>query len=263
MIKPVPALICLAFAAAGEQTGRVISTDTARVSEKQSHLAQPIGTPEDAVAMAIKYTGLGNIKRFSSITASEICRKTTVTDDVTPFLSEQINGRQVWEVTFDSVRFELPGWDADVVGNQTPKSIKVLIDPADGRLLRITAREPGFRDTLPAEPPAESAEKSLSGEIYHDFVSDEIPVDFMQACAAAVPSSPIMSKVLIAVCVNHSRSGEEPRPVWCIIGRGAPGVDSFFGPEGRGRSANDHVRSVVDAVSGELLYADNRPHVVR
>jgi hypothetical protein len=72
--------------------------------------------------------------------------------------------------------------------------------------------------------------------------------------------SPFLAKEIHGVYVMHSRMGSTPRPVWAITLRGLPPMAA------RGSYGDtipvwqrNHMRNVLDARSGEVLFATNSP----
>lgn len=228
-----------------------LSTLPELVQSKDNEDTIAIKTPDEAVKRALEYTGFEEIIDTSKLVKEDIASLVIITDDETPFLHDKINNRDVWQVTFDSVYLNLSGWIPSVYENQKPKTYKIYLDPENGKLLKIEASQNGEKFSFSVEPSDTLVEKLLKCrfEIYHDFPEIEPNTNFLEALDAAFPSSPIMSKKLIAYYVIHTCSSHKEEPVWIIIGRGIPGLQYNI----------DSNRSIVVDKTGKLISYTNYP----
>ena len=97
---------------------------------------------------------------------------------------------------------------------------------------------------------------------------DEPPqITFLQAIdrvLAGGMGSPFLAKEIDGYYVRHARGDQEPRPVWIVELRGLPpyplkgGGPGFDSEEVSPRYRN-HMRNVVDARTGQVLFANNLP----
>jgi hypothetical protein len=118
-------------------------------------------------------------------------------------------------------------------------------------------------------PSGASAQEQLQAEkeIYHQFPLEDPKVSFLDALDIVLTEgigSPFVAKAIHGVYVMHSRMDSRPRPVWAITLRGIPPLPA------RGEYADtipvwkrNHIRNVVDAMTGENLFATNSPQVGR
>jgi len=212
-------------------------------------------------------TGFGELEGIS-----KTFERVDITDDNTPFLHTQINGKKaVWSVKIDNVRLKLksapPGFKDKYV-----RKFQVFVDPNTGHLLKITSTFDGNDPDMLPEPPAAVAEtrmKNSSNEMYHGFPAEAPKITFLGALDVIVSSapSPFVAKEIYAVYVVQSRRGLRPRPVWAITLRGIPGIIPT-GPPGLKKEhwspvwQRNHIRVVVDASKGKMLFATSVPQPV-
>lgn len=119
--------------------------------------------------------------------------------------------------------------------------------------------------------------KNTGNETYHGFPANPPQVSFLDALSAVATKggvgNPFLAKEIYAVYVMESRRpgtrwGWNPRPVWAITLRGLP----YIPLKGRGPSPRDvpdeelvpmwqsnHMRNVVDAITGNVLFATTIP----
>jgi hypothetical protein len=223
----------------------------------------------DVEAYVDELTGFGALEGTAKAFA-----RVDVNDDNTPFLHAQINGKKnVWRVEFQNVRLKLksavPGFKDRYV-----RTFEVLIDPNSGHLLRIRSTFDGNDPNMRPEPPAVVAERHLSKakELYHGFPSEPAKmslIDALDAIGAGGIGSPFLAKEIYAVYVLHSRRGAKIQPVWAVTLRGLPPrplkgkplplidtPDEELSPVWQ----RNHIRNVVDANTGKVMFATSRPH---
>lgn len=212
----------------------------------------------DAIAQANRLTRLDTVSEMTS------ARQVTVTEDKTPFLWRQLIGRRVWRVLFENVSLQLK---SAVPGFQDGyrREFTVLIDRDTGQLLSVTSLFDGDAPEMRPQPSGEAAEEQLRAEdeIYHGLPPDEPQINFLDALDIVLSKgigSPFLAKEIYGVCVTHSRMESAPRSVWAITLRGLPPIPA------RGRYGDtipvwqrNHMRNVLDATTGEFLFATNSP----
>jgi hypothetical protein len=244
-------LLCILVAPALAQE---VSRDLTKESEVEAYLDE--------------LTGFGSLKGITKSFA-----RVDVNDDNTPFLHTQINGKKnVWRAEIRNFRLKLksgsPGYKDKYVRN-----FEVLVDPNGGHLLRVTSTFDGNDPDMLPEPPAEVAEAQFRRmkEVYHGFPATPPKIsliDALDAVGAHGIGSPFVAKEIYAVYVMHSEKGAHPRPVWAITLRGIPYrhligkplhlidvPDREIIPTWR----RNRIRNIVDAVTGQVLFATSRP----
>jgi len=217
-----------------------------------------ITSQSEAVAVASRLTGLDELSEKIS------ARFTTVTEDYTPFLSKQLIGSQAWQVEFENVSLRLesaiPGYQ-----DQFQRKFIVLIDRNTGQLLSITSKFEGKDPDMRPIASGESAEEQLRAEeeTYHGLPDEEPKIGFLDALDIVLSDgigSPFLAKEIYASYVMHSRMDSEPRPVWIVTLRGLPPMPAR-GPYGDSIPVwqRNHMRNIIDAMTGESLFATNSP----
>jgi hypothetical protein len=214
--------------------------------------------PDEAAAIeAAKHlTGLGDLARRIS------AQRVAVATDDTPFLAPQIIGRQAWSVVFEGVslklRSSIPGYP-----DRYRRRFVALLDEDTGRLLGVS-NKPEAPDMVPP-PRGASAEAQIrgSGEVYQGWPEVEPKLTFLDALDAVLSKgggSPFLARAIDGLYVMHSRLGSAPRPVWIVTLWGLPPM-AVGGPGGDAVPVwqRDHMRNVLDAMTGQVLFATTVP----
>lgn len=193
-----------------------------------------------------------------------------VTDDNTPFLHEKIKGKKnVWLVEVKNVHLKLKSAIPSHKDRYTRK-FDILVDPNTGNLLKITSKYEGYDPDMLPEPNAINAEKQLKrfGEMYLDFPNTPSKISFLDALNVVGPQGrgdPYMAKEINGFYVILSKTDTLiTRPVWIITMRGLPPLEPFGIPAGSKLtlpvSARNFSTNVVDANTGQFLFANNIPY---
>lgn len=201
---------------------------------------------------------------------TKLSKKESIDEDETPFLHSKIKGRKnIWSIQIKDVKLKLKSAKKGYEDKYT-RNFTVLIDPNGGNLLKITSicdvNDPDIRP----DPNAVIAEKQLisSGERYLGFPEVQTNITFYDALDAVLSNgvgSPFLAKEIDGLYVMDSNMGHEARPVWIITLRGIPAIEPI-GPAGGIPEEHmppvwqlNHMRNVVDAMTGEVLFANNLP----
>ena len=222
-----------------------------------------VRSSELALVRALEYTGFGELRDWAAKGAESLTKPVTYADSTTPFLGTRMAGRAAWQVTFDSIRLDIPGYYPSVVANQIPKTFDVYIDKQSGELLQIVSRYDGRDSLLRAEPLAEQATADLAlNETWHALVAEPPAVSFLQALRQADLCNPILAKQVIGVCVVLTSRQVKSRPVWSILSRGTPPYEAAMHARVPVFQRN-RARCLVDAVTGDLIgMALNSPAIL-
>jgi hypothetical protein len=220
---------------------------------------QAIDTESQSIARAMAFTHFNSLPGVSTSSL-----RIVVSEDNTPFLAKNIVKRQAWSVEVDNVSLKLKS----AVPNFKDRYVRtffVVIDQQTGQLLRITSESAGTATDLRSPPTADTAETQLraSGETYHDLPLEVPKVSFLDALDAVLSrgkGSPFLAQRIRAAYVIESDGGAAPRPVWAITLEGIPPMQ----PHGRRPTEvpawqRDHIRNIVDATSGAVLFATTIP----
>ena len=181
--------------------------------------------------------------------------------DDTPYLSKQLIGKPLWHIVVPDRKLELPSTPENYEDPYL-RTFDVLINPIDGRVIKLKSRWPEGVPQIAPEPDAASATEQLrrSGkEVYHGFPSEDPHVSFIDAVDSIQRGgdAPLGSKQISASYVMWSMVGSRtPRPVWAITLRG---VTPVMPREGMSREAIYQYRLIVDAKTGEYLCGGSSP----
>lgn len=241
--------------------------DPVRGAEK-SHLQKPDRDAEEHSRWVLQDEGQAIAKALEvfGISAAEAqqveAQVVTLDDDNTPFLHGQITKRPLWLITIS--KYGLRPQSAPVGERDLyERTFDVLLDPRDGKLLKIISRWPeGAPPESAPEPRAAFAEQCFADsglEIYHCFPDFSPKITFLEAIDAIYTrrSEPRAAKQIVAHYVVQSSMGRDPQQVWAITLRGIPPIRAAY--PGVSIAARDHMRHIVDAESGKWLGAGTSP----
>ena len=219
-----------------------------------------VTTKAQAVETAMRFTGLNRLQG-TTVTA----QRETVAENKTPYLSNRIVNRQLWRVEIQNAVLKLKSGAAEV-RDPYVRSFEVLIAEDTGELLGVDSSSGADVSDLRPRASAKVAENQLreQGEIYAGFPPGEPRITFLDALdliLAKGVGSPYLAREIHASYVLHSDRGAKAHPVWVITMRGLPPRQAH-GPGGDAVPVwqRDHMRNVVDAESGVVLFATNTPH---
>lgn len=217
-----------------------------------------ISSAAEAIAKAARITG------FDARPNATSAERAVITQDPTPYLWRQSIGKRAWRVTLDDLSLQLKSAIADFADAYRRKFI-VFFDEQSGQLLNIMSEYEGDAPEMRPMPSGEEAEEQLEAEeeIYHGLPSNDPRINFLDALDVVLTrgiGSPFLAKEIYGVYVIHSRMGSAPQPVWAITLRGLPPFQA------RGRYGDtipvwqrNHLRNVINAMTGEFLFATNSP----
>ncbi len=192
-----------------------------------------LGTEQEAVDTAIAYTGLD---RLEGVKLS--AKLVTVSDDNTPFLSDQINGKLLWLVT--AAGFELTLYSskgAEVKREKYVTDLEILIDPVSAKLLKVSSRWPSDEPPIAPLADATETERQLKAhrKSFDGFPDDRPKVDLLKAMDT-VGGPVLAAKQIIVHYVLHTNLRWKRKPVWIIHLRGTPpapevGIAAMYAPD--------------------------------
>lgn len=248
----------------GPTTGCRLTPERARGSRNVAPVEAnwSVRYEEHVLARVAEISGLPQ-----DVVQKSVVRLVTVEEDNTPFLSERIIGRRLWQVTTPKWRLRLPS-AAPKDDDQYERTFVVLVDPVDGSLLKIASLWPKDVPGEPPEVPVRSAEAQMrNAERYHGFPSADPAVTFL--CAVDIVrrqgwGDPLVAKQIVGHYVMQSRMGGQPTAVWAITLLGinieVPAPQPLTG-ESLPNPAVSRMRNIVDADTGEWLQAINVPNL--
>jgi hypothetical protein len=247
----------VAGASLGQSRAQEPATAQTQPVKKTGRDAWAIQTEPQAIAKAREIVGLP--ERSPARLSAELV---TLAEDNTPFLRDQIVGRPIWHVVIAGWKLELksarPGEE-----DQYSRAFDLLIDPANGRLLKASSRWPEGVPPIAPEPSAQSAEEQMprSGlEMYLGFPDAPPRVDLLRALDIVQQKGegdPFLAKQIVAHYVVQTRMGGKARAVWAITLRGIGPIKPP--PPGVSEDALNHVRNIIDGETGKFLGAGTCP----
>jgi hypothetical protein len=257
-------LLLSVSALAGSPTEQDRGANVASASPKQTlpgasdETKWKLKQPAPAVECALTLLGDADVEPTKAR-----AKLTVLTDDVTPYLRDQIINRPVWQVTIDDWSVKLPCFREGVKDPFT-RTLDMYLDPVDGKLLKLETRWPvGERRLIGPRPSAEEAVrqmKFLSNEIYHGFPSEPPAASFLEAMDDAVRrggANPLVARQIFGEYVIQSHGRHEPTPVWVITLWGIPPYH-LAGPADS-NEPNSVLRYIVDAQTGLFRTRVNAP----
>jgi hypothetical protein len=218
----------------------------------------PISTADQAIAQASRLTGLQTLT--DKITAHPV----TISDERTPYIWKEYNGRQGWHVEMAEVALRFKSALPSATDRYQRKFV-VLLDAGTGHLVSVVSHYDGKDPDLRDQPSGAAAEMQLGAEdeIYYGLPDQAPRLTFLQALETVLNKgigSPFLAKEIYGNYVLHSRAGSPQRRVWVITLRGLPPIPAR-GEHGNSVPAwqRNHMRNVVDDETGTNLFATNSP----
>jgi len=207
------------------------------------------------------------IKEPSEITAKKI----TLTNLV-PFIGKSIEGKEGWEVEIK----DLSSVRADPQAGRIPhiSSFLITFHPEKMQIVKVISPWPKNEHEIDPFPSIEEEEIQMEniGERFTSFPQDKHEITLMKSIKVIdVNYSGITAhtKQIIAYYAIHQTTQYEKRPVWIIQTRGIPPFKPTIPPGEKiedaelvPENARNHLRHIIDAQSGDLLYSDTIPQPV-
>lgn len=219
-----------------------------------------IENQSSAINRAIVLTGLDCASKKKS------ARQIIITNDTTPFLAGQFEGRDSWCVEFNDVSLTDKLKSAQLGfpdAYQFKRKFLVLIDAKTGQLIKVQTDYQGKASDMKPEPSAISAEAQLKSgaEHYGGLPTTDPKISFLDAVSVALTngSNPLMAKEINGLYVMDSHMGSVPRPVWIITTRGIPPMPLPKPSRVSGKIEATTLRCVIDAMTGKCLFATGYP----
>ncbi|MBU8935015.1 MAG: hypothetical protein KOO62_13595 [candidate division Zixibacteria bacterium] len=206
-------------------------------------------TAEEAVDLALKYTGFDKQPGYDRATSIAGVRLGTVRDSTTPFLSDSIDGRTAWVIEFKDVVFEL-GPEGGKKVLTAPFTFRVNMDAETGRFLgaRFTSIDDESASKL--QPSADNASRELEMydlAKYHGIPGSCPSRSMAEALSTWKHAAPGSARLIVIHYVQYTRGSsgdDEPCPAWAVNLYGLGG-----GTAGK--------RWAMNAETGEFLWVVN------
>ncbi len=218
---------------------------------------QTIKTPEEALELALELTGFENYMKENILksSAEDYVKKVVIEKDSTPFLNDQIEGRELWQIEINDVDLRHEYSISRGINYWRRKSFRILLDPNSGQIIKINS-VPMVTDsicTLTLSADEETTYLKEKGKKYHGFPPRAPNISFRDALIAAVPCRLSIANEISAQYILYSKFGSEPKPVWKITSLGVPPLHF----SSRGHVSSDEEVSlecytcIVDAMTGK------------
>ena len=236
-----------------------VSAQDTKVSEESEIAPIKLGTAEDALSRALEITGFEKLMKVGpfSLPADSLAKKVVIENDSTPFLSDLIIGRQLWQVRLADVDIRTPLAKELRSDRFERKTFDVLLDPNTGKILKIHSIPLNMDSICTLLHTVEEATARLKhkGKIYHGIPDESPKATFIEAINAATGCGPVIANEISAQYILYSKLGSDPIPVWCITSLGIPPVHLTSLSE---KTAESDVSlecwtCIVDAMSGRWM----------
>ena len=211
------------------------------MGQKVEQEARVLENASQAVEKALEFTGFKMSKDYSLPQVAEDIAKLDVTELLSfPFLADQMNGKEVWRIEFDSVLLKhekaKKSMDAEYY-----RDFVVAIDAASGHLIEIRSIAKGFGDSV-VELTISAYEKQCWGAEEHlGFPEDPPSVKFYDVLCS-LGYSPHVGFIVgryIKYMSHYRNEAGQLLPVWTV---------DFYNVPPRGYSNS---RSLVNAETGK------------
>ncbi|UCG62663.1 MAG: hypothetical protein JSV52_05090 [Candidatus Zixiibacteriota bacterium] len=218
----------------------------------QSHTVEDAG---QAVNLALLYTGLDEYENLLFPPADEITERTTVRAFILTDLADSVNGRDVWQVSFNNLRLSTDG--IVIQDSEDAFDVDVTIDCATGALIQIRSknRVAGKLPRAVIEQFDEEARRnSAFRQTFHGFPDQKPKISLLEAMTLTICGT-FRDHLVLAYYVleSHTFRGRHPvTPVWAIQCMSADTIVHEEQNSGA-RTKLRGSRSVIDALKGEVL----------
>jgi hypothetical protein len=209
------------------------------------------------VRVSEQLTGLGDFAEEMAV------GKVIISNSPVPFLFKKVEQKKGWYIDYKGVSLA-HAHDQSDGKTKYVHDFKVLLND-NGCLISVISVFSGNDPDMKPIPSAKSAQEQMQNEeeIYIDFVNKCPSTSFVNALEIINikgMGDPYAAKEIFAVLVLHATMDSKPREVWSITLRGIPPLNA------RGAAAasipvwqRNHMRNVIDAETGEFLFATNSP----
>jgi hypothetical protein len=225
--------------------------------------------PIDPRTLDITKRALGLEVRPDAIAASDASAEHTLI----PFLKAAPDDERTWHRNEAPQRVQLRGLDVITQRRGVPrfpnvKSLDAIVNPRTQIVYKLASAWPAGAPPIAPFPNAQEEERQLRnlGERFISLPDVEPAVDFYNALKQvelAGPVNPRNAKQVMAYLVTHHTRKYSPRPVWIIQTRGIEmAMEGYAAMGDVPVDARNHMRHVIDAMTGAWLYSDTAPQPV-
>jgi hypothetical protein len=208
-----------------------------------------------------------HLTALNQLTATAKAARIVIESSRVPFLAKDVIGKPAWQVDFGRTSLRLRS-AARGFQDIYERQFRVILLETGGQLVSVNADYDGKAPDMREPPSAESAQKQIEGdaEVYTAFPPNDPKLTLLDALDVVLTrgsGSPFQAKAIDAVYVMNSVMGAPARPVWAITLRGLPPF-AARGPHADAVPVwqRNHMRNVLDALSGQLLFSTNTPQPI-
>lgn len=183
-----------------------------------------------------------------------------------PFVGESLKGKNIWCVNVKEAALEMGSKNGERIKCYT-SNITILFDHESGIIIKINAildKERSLQRS--SKGSIASAERQMRevSEIYTGVPEEKPLVGFGDVLrniyVSGFGGNPVEASEIEAVYVMQSHLRKEPRAVWAITLHGIPPFSTFGGNDNSVPiSQRNHLRTIVDAKTGEVLRSTTVP----
>ncbi len=211
-----------------------------------------------ALKLAIEYLGVPGLDSLlTEEKAEKMVTLVTMVDSTTPYLAQQINGKQAWKIVFDSVimDYEEANYEKE---KEFAKKIDIYIDK-EGRFLKGIIRSIISKNEVYYETESKEAERQIR-ETYHGFPAKMPKINLYQALVKCKLNTLYAPAIFVNYvnCSSRTNLINGIRPVWVLWMKGVGDIFGFPIPEDY-EYETDCSRRVIDAETGAILMNNNVP----
>ncbi len=213
-----------------------------------------IQTKEQAYSTALELTGFNKFKntQFNLALSEQNVSLVKFTDSTTPFISNEINNKNSWNIKFDTIYFETNGKKF----NYFSFSTDIFLDEQSGKLLSIICKSGKVNNRkIYRLPTVEESELQLQhfGEKYHGLPDTPPKISLKEALEKC--SGYLSAREIIVSYVLYSIKTSDTVPVWVIYLRGYNPISN----KGKEYQTTNY-RYIIDATTGEMIFNNNLPY---
>lgn len=211
--------------------------------------------PDQAAAVARAEAFLGTA---DSTEMEARASQVTLIEENTPHLNQSVVGRPMWRATINNWTVKPLKPCSPTIRDRYMRTVDVLLDPANGKLVSVRTRWPEEEPPIAPEPSAEWAAREMRSnrEVYHGFPREQPPISFSEAVRVVQESggNPLVAKQIVGRWIMWSWQGSAPKPMWIITLRGIPPIAEDVSPD-----AANHLRFIVDPSDMRVLLITTIP----
>jgi len=205
-----------------------------------------------AERIAVKQVGMGVKPPTKS-------KSVLLSDLVIPSVGAHLAGDKTWEVQLEGIRIKPKG---AIYDNWMIRTVVATIHPRTKLVMKVQGPVQSFLPPPPSVLDEQFQMQQLSEDIT-GFPTQAPKITFLEALDNALGNAANAREIIAYYVLHTIASAYTDRPVWIIHLRGIPPIPPCGGLESDVPARfRDHVRSIIDAATGEMIIADHVPQPV-